>query len=1078
MFSLGCVLFRCLTGRAPFVDEGDVLGMLLKVTLEPAPRVRELRPDLGVEVDALVHRMLQRPAGERPADGAAVAAEIARILGTAGTLSWRPPPPVGTAEERLRCVLVARARGEAPGIDAGPLGELAMSFGGALHVLSDGSLAVTLGGGDDAEGSGAAGDRAVRAARCALAFRARLPTVALALFAERAARTVEIDRGAALLAPGVEGGVLLDDAIAALLDARFEVRSGAAPGGAYLVGEREHEEQKRVLLGKPTSCVGRDAEIGRLLSHLDEAVAEATARAVLVTAPAGTGKSRLAHELLRRIRAERPGVEAWIGRGDPMSAGSPFAMLASALRRAAGVGSGEPPASRRARLAARLGRHLGAHLGGGDLARALALLGDLAGVPGDAAGPEAEAARRDPRLLGDQMLWAWLALVRAETEAAPLCLVLEDLHWGDAPSLGFVGAALRDLGERPLFVLALSRPDVHDAFPGLWADRALVEIKLAPLSRRASERLAREVLGEAARPEVVEAIAARSGGNAFYVEELIRAVAEGRGDTWPDSVLAMAEQRLDRLDPEARRVLRAASVFGATFHRGGVAALLGSAARAEDWLPHLVSREVVERRGEETYAFRHALMRDAAYATLPEADRAGAHALAAAWLTQAGEGDARILAEHHERGGEPDRALGFYRRAAAQALEGDDLAGAISLARRAVACGATGEALGALRLLEGEAHAWRGEVEVAERSCSEAMELLPPGSAAWCQAAGVAAVAHVQLGHLDRFKAVAHALFVADPALDAVDPFAMGTALVVAYLLSGGLYDFARAFTARAQAALGGALAGAPRARGWIAWADCVLIKYETCDSWRHLRRADDGIAAFAQARDARGAIRIRMERGIALRQLGLYAGAEAALRETLATSERLGVRFMEAGSRLQLALVWSARGLVEEARAEAERALSLYAGMGNTLALGAARVARAAMALEAGEDAAAALADAEAGVALIALPPGRATALGVVAAARLARGEIAASLAASEEAMRLVNRLGSIPEGEPALRLAHAQALVAAGRAGEARAVIGAAQRKLLVRASAIEDEAVRRGFLEGILVNQRTMAFRVGRG
>jgi eukaryotic-like serine/threonine-protein kinase len=1122
VFALGCVLFRCLTGRPPFAAEDDVLGMLLKVTLEPAPRVREIRPELREEVDDLVDRMLRKPPGGRPADGAAVADEIARIQGGPRAASWRPPPPVGTSEERLRCVLVGVApeghEGAAPIEDDHEMGTLAAGFGGALHVLVDGSLVVTLSGGDEVEGSGgAAGDRAVRAARCALAFRARLPGVALGLFAERAARTstarlaveapgptprggAEIDRRAALLARGAGGGVLLDDAVAALLDARFEVRvesepgaaPGVEPGGAYLVGERDHHEARRMLLGKPTACVGREAEIGRLLSYLDEAVAEATARAVLVTAPAGTGKSRLAHELIQRVRRERPGVEIWIGRGDPMSAGSPFAMLASALRHAAGAPAGEPPAKRRARLAARLGRHLGARLSGRELGQALAALGEIAGVARGEGGAEGEAAHRDPRLLGDQMLWAWISLVRAETEAAPLCLVLEDLHWGDAPSLGFVGAALRDLVERPLLVLALSRPEVHDAFPGLWADRALVEINLRPLSRRASEQLAREVLGEGATREVVEAIAARSGGNAFYVEELIRAVAEGRGDTWPESVLAMAEQRLDRLDPEARRVLRAASVFGATFQRGGVAALLGSAARAEDWLPELVEREVVERSREprfsgevaprdatasgprppqETYAFRHALMRDAAYATLPEADRAAAHALAAAWLEQAGEGDALLLAGHHERGGAPDRALGFYRRAAEQALEGDDLTGAIARAERAVACGAAGEALGTLRVIEGEAHAWRGQVDQAERACVEAMALLPRGSASWCQAAGVAAVAHVQLGHLDRFMAVAQALFVAEPAPDAAEPFAMGTALVSAYLLSGGLYDFGRAFTARAEAVLGDALEGSPRARGWLTWADCVRVKYQTGDSWHHLRRADEGIACFAEAGDVRGSIRIRIERGIALRQLGLHARAEAAFGESLALSLRLGVRFMEASSRCQLALLWSARGQAEEARAALDRAFALYAAMGNTLALAAGRAMRATMALDAGQDPAAALADALAALEVIKLPPGRAAALGVAAAARLALGDAAGALAATEEGMRLLDTLGSIPEGEAALRLAHAQALAAAGRADEAKAVMATARHRLLARASVIDDEEVRRAFLEGVEVNRRTL-------
>jgi len=86
----------------------------------------------------------------------------------------------------------------------------------------------------------------------------------------------------------------------------------------------------------------------------EECVAEPMAHVVVVTAPAGVGKSRLRHELLSRITAAEGSPEIWIARGDPMSAGAPFAMLAQPLRRAAGIGDDEPLCSRQAKPKARL----------------------------------------------------------------------------------------------------------------------------------------------------------------------------------------------------------------------------------------------------------------------------------------------------------------------------------------------------------------------------------------------------------------------------------------------------------------------------------------------------------------------------------------------------------------------------------------------------------------------------------------------------------------------------------------------------------------------------------------------------
>src|SRR6185369_12867393 len=105
----------------------------------------------------------------------------------------------------------------------------------------------------------------------------------------------------------------------------------------------------------------------------------------------------------------------------------------------------------------------------------------------------------------------------------------EDLHWGDFGTVQFLDTALRECSGRPWMVLALARPEVFEVFPRLWADRRNVqEIRLRELGRKAGERLVRQVLGDSVGPETMEHLVQQADGNTFYLEELIRAAAEGK----------------------------------------------------------------------------------------------------------------------------------------------------------------------------------------------------------------------------------------------------------------------------------------------------------------------------------------------------------------------------------------------------------------------------------------------------------------------------------------------------------------------------------------------------------------------
>ena len=205
----------------------------------------------------------------------------------------------------------------------------------------------------------------------------------------------------------------------------------------------------------------------------------------------------------------------------------------------------------------------------------------------------------------------------------------------------------------------------------------------------------------------------------------------------------MVSARLEGLEGEARRLLRAASVFGEVFWKGGVVTLLGGlirAAQVESWLLALVEREVIVRRvgsrfpGEREYAFRHALLREGAYAMLTEADRALGHRLAAGWLERAGEGDPMLLAEHFERGGDAARAGVYYLRAAEQANRGHDMEAARARAERGLVDEVAPDVRVGLLGVLCEVHAWRSQWSEGAAYADEVLRLATPGTGPWLRA--------------------------------------------------------------------------------------------------------------------------------------------------------------------------------------------------------------------------------------------------------------------------------------------------------------------------------------------------------
>jgi eukaryotic-like serine/threonine-protein kinase len=1121
VFALGCMLYRCLTGRSPFASE-DPIAILTRVLFEEVTPPRTLNNEIPPELDALVCRLLTKDPAGRPSDAGALLVELAEL--SLPTSSGGIPHPVQheaitSREQRLLSIVLAGASrslqaqknvtltaAAAISIE-GRMRERVEALGGRFEILGSDTFVVMCGG------QGTPREQAMQAARCALAVREYIPDAPIAVATGRTDPAVALPVGevverAAKLLRGAENAmdqseptisdldstppselpprsqaarlVRVDAVTAALLGPRFDI-TGEADALA-LVRERDAGESDHTVLGRATPFVGRERELALLSGIFEQCVAEPIASAVLVTAPAGVGKSRLRYEFVRRLHKSGTSVQVWMGRGDPMSAGAPFAILSQALATTMEMTADDSLAERRTKIEQRVMRHTSPE----HAPRVIDFLGELLGVPfPDQASVQLRAARKDPMLMGDQMRLAWEDFLAAECRSQPVFLVLEDLQWGDLPTVRFVDAALRRLAEHSLMVLALARPEIEELFPRLWSERRVQPLPLGELTARASERLVRDVLGAHASTKDIDAIVERAGGNAFYLEELVRTVAEGQAGALPESVLAMTQARLDGLDAKARRALRAASVFGRSFWPSGVAALLGDSATrssgVEAWLQVLVEREVLSKTAEsrfppeEELTFRNTLLREASYAMLTDKDRAVGHKLAGEWLEAQGETEPLVLAQHFELGAEGPRAVTWYRRAAEQALEGNDFAALIARAERGVACGAQGEVLGALRTLQVEGHFWRGQPEELDQRGAEALENLPPGSTHYQRALARLIISSGRRGRADRVTELAGLLVSALEAgrvtREAEGACVFALAHAAAQLLFLGHYELVEPLVVRADRIARSdpgrddpSLAGwADDARSSLAMrqgdmGECVVLM---ASAGRH----------FVAAGDLRQACTEDVNVGFGFLELGVFEEAERALRDAVERAERLEIPHVVAAAQHNLALACGMLGKLDEARALLRAAIATFAAQGDRRLEAAARRYLTDILVMAG-DLAGAEREARHAVALDLSGPGRAEARGTLASVLLARGVAREALGFAKEAHAILAELGPLDNDDTHVRRAYAEALYVTGDVNGAREVIGTACKELLRRAAKISNEVWRQSFLERVHEHARTFA------
>ena len=485
----------------------------------------------------------------------------------------------------------------------------------------------------------------------------------------------------------------------------IDARGKSAPVAAFEVLGTAAIERRRLPL------LGRGADLGQLDLVARRAFTERRPFLATLIAPPGTGKSRLLEEFLDRLPEIEPAATVAIAQCLPYGQRLTYWPLRAVLQQLVGIGEDVSPGDLRAATVAWLTEN---HVE--DPSRTAALLAATVGA-GDAEGA-------DP----SQLFSAWRTLLETSAARAPLVIVFEDLHWSSDSLLDLVEQVLQPRPDVPMLMVVLTRPELLDRRPA-WSGgrRNQVVLALEPLDDGSVAELVRNLL-ESADSEVVDAVVARAEGNPFYAGELVRALVDqgvgaGQSDPaqliarLPDSVHATVLARLDLLPTPERRVLQLGAVFGRTFAVGGVSSLDAVLiADLEQVIGTLLDRDMIRAAGSDRYTFRHILIREVAYGTLPRAERARLHAAAGRWLEErAGEqveAFAELIAYHYAEATALMTALDLD---GAEETRAHALRWLIRASEVAMGAAATGEAARHLRSAIAFAHDAEQLAELHER---------------------------------------------------------------------------------------------------------------------------------------------------------------------------------------------------------------------------------------------------------------------------------------------------------------------------------------------------------------------------
>ncbi|UJR84871.1 serine/threonine-protein kinase [Sandaracinus amylolyticus] len=1090
LWALGVILYEALSGISPFRRETAV-ATILAVVLEEAAPLAGKAPPLPPGLAEVVHRCLEKRLDQRWPSADAIARALRGI-----DVHARPslvPAAADTAspqdEQRVMALVLAEGI-----VDQGALERAIAHWGGELIPML-GGRAIGVFGRTTWEG-----DETLRAVSAALEARDAVRWIAVASGRATGAGTTisgdavrAVERACAAQLPGVA----LDLTASRTVGSLFELRR--AQGELLEVPRGARRRETFVVSAREVPLLGREAELAQLEGALASALEEPHATVAWIVGPPGIGKTRLRQELERRLRARVPRPVVLVGRAESHRRDAAYHVIGHALRSAPGLAD----ALSRAEVGVALRREaierfcaVWLDADPNVVSEHAEVVCELLGVPWEA---PSEGRRSDPQVRADRLRIALGELLLAIAEREPLAIVLDDVQWSDDASLALLADLCARAADRPLLVAMAARSERVERERDRFAGADVVRVEPRGLRAAHVGHVARAIAGREVDERVVRAIADRTGGNPFFVEQIVGELVETEMLDSPPASLPIplhvegaVQSRLDHLPPAEKNLCKVASVLAARAFGAGALEALGVtdaapllvslvrrgllATRAGEREPSGITRDeaisgvrraIAESgpRTEREHQFKSALVADVAYRMNSERARRDLHRRAASYLASDPGVEREEIARHHELGGAPEEAALAYVQAVRVAQRRGDSQSVLRLSERALALGGDETLAFEMHLARAEALSFLGRRDEQGKELEAVLERArtPAERArALTERTGLLAT----LGRNDE------GAFVGEDAVrtarEVGDPDLLATALVRlgwVLLYAGRIHE---AMSAIGEAARMIDQVGPETAALIAAWK--AQLATARGDLGQRKIAYEQAIARYKQIGDLRRAASAETNLADTLNRIGSYEAAETALRAALETCRRVGNRVVEGFALANLGYALGKLERTDEALAALDDAERIGAQAQQSRLVLAVRLYRARTLLgHRDPDEVVALAEQVADQARRAgTLPWSVTALALASQARLLAGDVKDALALSTRAMSLRDEIGAMEEDESEVFLAHARALIANGRDADAREILTIGITRLEFLAGRIADADWRARFLTDVPANR----------